>query len=66
MEHVSQFNKRMAVYSKNESLMCKIIPSSLGPAVMRWFNGLKVDFVDLYRQLTQAFSSRFVINSRAS
>ena len=32
---------------------------------MRWFNGLKADSVDLYRQLTQAFDSRFVTNSRA-
>ena len=32
---------------------------------MRWFNGLKADSVDLYRQLTQAFSSRFVTNSKA-
>ena len=65
MEHVSQFNQRMAVHSKNEALMCKVFPSSLGPAVMRWFNGLKVDFIDLYKQLTQAFSSRFVTNNRA-
>ena len=45
--------------------MCKIFPSSLGPAAMRWFNGLKANFVDSYRQLTQAFGSRFVTNSRA-
>ena len=45
--------------------MCKVFPYSLGPAVMRWFNGLKVDFIDLYKQLTQAFSSRFVTNNRA-
>ena len=45
--------------------MCKVFPSSLGPAAMRWFNGLKADSVDLYRQLTQAFDSRFVTNSRA-
>ena len=45
--------------------MCKIFPSSLGPAAMRWFNGLKVNFVDSYKQLTQAFGSRFVTNSRA-
>ena len=32
---------------------------------MRWFNGLKADFVNSYRQLTQAFDSRFVTNSRA-
>ena len=52
VEHVSQFNQRMAVHSKNEELMCKVFPSSLGPAVMRWFNGLKANFVDSYRQLT--------------
>ena len=65
VEYVSQFNQRMAVYSKNEALMCKVLPSSLGPVAMRWFNGLKTNSVDLYRQLTQAFSSRFVTNSRA-
>ena len=32
---------------------------------MRWFNGLKANFVDSYKQLAQAFGSRFVTNSRA-
>ena len=45
--------------------MCKVFPSSLGPAAMRWFNGLKADSVDSYKQLTQAFGSHFVTNSRA-
>ena len=62
---MSQFNQRIAVHSKNEALMCKVFPSSLGPVAMRWFNGLKANSVDLYRQLTQAFGSRFVTNSRA-
>ena len=35
VEHVSQFNQRMAVHSKDEALMCKIFPSNLGPAAMR-------------------------------
>ena len=66
MEHVSQFNQRMAVHSKNEALMCKVFPSNLGPMAMMWFNGLKMNSVDSYRQLTQAFGSRFITNSRAS
>ena len=49
VEHLSQFNQRMAVHSKNEALMCKVFPSSLGPAAMRWFNGLKANSVDSYR-----------------
>ena len=35
VEHVSQFNQRMAVHSKDEALMCKVFPSSLGSAAMR-------------------------------
>ena len=65
VEHVSQFNQRMAVHSKDEALMCKVFLSSLRPAAMRWFNGLKGNSIDSYRQLTQAFGSRFVTNSRA-
>ena len=49
VEHVSQFNQRMAVHSKNKVLMCKVFPSSLGPVAMRWFNGLKVNSIDSYR-----------------
>ena len=52
VEHMSQFNQRMAVHSKNEALMCKVFPSNLGLAAMRWFNGLKENFVDSYKQLT--------------
>ena len=65
VEHVSQFNQRMTVHSKNEALMCKVFPSSLGLVAMRWFNGLKMNSIDSYRQLTQAFGSRFITNSRA-
>ena len=52
VEHVSQFNQRMAVHSKDEALMCKVFQSSLGPAAMRWFKGLKANSIDSYRQLT--------------
>ena len=65
VEYLSQFNQRMAVHSKNEALMCKVVLSSLGPVAMRWLNGLKMNFIDSYKQLTQAFDSRFITNSRA-
>ena len=41
VEHVSRFNQRMAIHSKDEALMCKVFPFSLGPVVMRWFDGLR-------------------------
>ena len=38
VEYVSHFNQKMAIYSKNEALMCKVFPFSVGPAAMRWFD----------------------------
>ena len=44
--------------------MCKVFPSSLGPMAMRWFNSLKTNSIVSYKQLTQAFCSHFITNSR--
>ena len=63
MEHVSHFNQKMTVHSKDETLMCKIFPSSLGPMAMRWFNGLK-DSIDSFKKLTQSFGARFITCSK--
>ena len=64
VEHVSHFNQRMAVHSKNEALMCMVFPSSLGLVAMRWFNGLGASSINSFKGLTQAFGSRFITCSR--
>ena len=64
VEHMSHFNQRMAVHSKNEALMCKVFPSSLGPVAMRWFDGLGASSIDSYKELTRAYGSRFITYSR--
>ena len=64
VEHVSHFNQRMTIHSKNEALMCKVFPSSLGPVVMRWFDGLKEGSINSFKELTRAFGARFVTCSR--
>ena len=60
MEHVSHFNQRMVVHSKDETLMCKVFSSSLGLVAMRWFDGLWADSIDSFKELTRAFGSRFI------
>ena len=52
VKHVSHFNQKMVVHSKDEALMCKIFPSSLGPMVMRLFNGLRANSIDSFKKLT--------------
>ena len=59
VEHVSHFSQKMAIHSKDEALMCKIFPSSLGPMAMRWLNGLKANSIDSFKKLTQSFGTRF-------
>ena len=54
----------MAVHSRNEAWMYKAFPSSLGPVAMRWFDGLGADSIDSFKELTRAFGSRFITNSR--
>ncbi|XP_023917127.2 uncharacterized protein LOC112028673 [Quercus suber] len=56
----------MVVHSKDETLMCKVFPSILGPVAMRWFDSLKVDSISSFRELTQAFGSRFVTRRRVA
>ena len=64
MEHVSHFNQRMAIHSRNEAIMCKVFPSSLGHVAMRWFDGLGADSIDSFKELAWAFRSRFIICRR--
>ena len=64
VEHVSHFSQKMVIHSKDEALMCRIFPSSLGPMAMRWFNGLKESSIDSFKKLTQSFSAHFITCSR--
>ena len=64
MEHVSHFNQKMAIHSKNKVLMYKVFPSSLGPVTMRWFDGLGEGSINSFKELTQAFGSRFITCNR--
>jgi len=66
VEHVSHFNQRMAVHSRNKALMCKVFPSSLGPVVTRWFDGLREGSISSFKELTRAFGSRFMTCDRVS
>ena len=64
VEHVSHFSQRMVVHSKDEALICKVFPSSLGPVAMRWFNGLKANSIDSFKKLTRAFGAHFITCNR--
>ena len=64
VEHVNQFKQKMTIHSQDETLMCRVFPSSLGPMSMRWFVGLRKNSISSFKKLTQSFCSRFIICSR--
>ena len=64
VEHVSQFKQKMAVHSQDETLLCRVFPSNLGPMPMRWFDGLRTNSISSFKKLTQLFCSRFITCSR--
>ena len=66
VEHVNHFNQRMAIYFKDEALMCRVFPFSLGPVAMRWFDGLRTGSINSFKELTQTFGSRLITCTRVS
>ena len=54
----------MAIYSRDEALMCKVFLSSLGLVAMRWFNDLRAYSIDSFKKITQAFGAHFITCSR--
>ena len=48
----------------NDTLMCKVFPSSLRPMVLRWFNGLQKGSIHSFAKLIQEFDARFITCSR--
>jgi len=61
---MSHFNQRMTIHSRNEALMCKVFPSSLGLVAMRWFDKLEEGSISSFEDLSRAFGARFVTCSR--
>ena len=60
VEHVSHFNQRMVVHSRNKALLYRVLASSLGPIAMRWFDSLGEGSINSFQELTRAFGARFV------
>ena len=64
IKHMSQFKQKMTVHSQDEPLLCRVFPSSLGPMLMRWFDGLRTNSISSFKKFTQSFCSRFITCSR--
>ena len=64
IEHVSHYIQMMSLHSRNDALMCKVFPSSLGPTALRWFNGLRKGSIRSFGQLIEEFVVQFMTCSQ--
>ena len=64
IEHVSHYIQMMSFHTYNDSLMCKVFSSSLGPTALRWFNGLRKGLIHSFSELIQEFGVQFMTCSQ--
>jgi hypothetical protein len=62
--HIGHYHQKMALSRKNDALMCKLFPSSLGEVALRWFNQIDRGTISSWDQMAEAFVGRFITNSR--
>ena len=62
--HVRHYKQMMALWNGDQSLMCRVFPSSLGEIALRWFDKLLASSVFSWRQLAELFTSCFIANSK--
>ena len=62
--HIGHYHQRMALSLRNDALMCKLFPFSLGEVALRWFNQIERGTISSWDQMTEAFVGRFITNSR--
>ena len=64
VKHVSHYIHMMSLYTHNDTLMCKVFPSSLEPTALRWLNGLRKSSIHSFVELIREFGARFITCSR--
>ncbi|XP_059639789.1 uncharacterized protein LOC132282191 [Cornus florida] len=62
IDHVYHIQLKMAINTKNDSLMCKCFPTSLVGPALNWFKNLPSGSVDSFRSLCDRFISQYYGN----
>uniref|UniRef100_A0A2N9H969 Integrase catalytic domain-containing protein n=1 Tax=Fagus sylvatica TaxID=28930 RepID=A0A2N9H969_FAGSY len=62
--HLNHYRQSMALYNGNDALMCQILPLSLGEVALRWFDKLEHGSICSWRELSKAFTTHFITNTR--
>ncbi|XP_028114251.1 uncharacterized protein LOC114312001 [Camellia sinensis] len=64
LTHISHYRQMMSLWNRDEALMCKVFPSSLGETRIQWFDRLPAGSIHGWKQLSEEFLARFVSNTK--
>ena len=63
-DHMLHFNQAMKLNEENDSLLCKVFPTSLKGPALAWFHKLPWRFINSFSELWAAFVSQYPCSIR--
>ena len=63
-DHIMHYRQLMTLDIGNDALLCKVFPASLQGQALSWFHRLPPNFVDNFRDLSQAFMGQYLCSAR--
>ena len=62
--HIMHFRQLMTLDIGNDALMCKVFPASLHNPTFSWFHHLPSNFVNTFRNISEAFVGHYLCSAR--
>nr|CAN65668.1 hypothetical protein VITISV_022190 [Vitis vinifera] len=63
-DHIMHYRQLMTLDIGNDALLCKVLSSSLQEQTLSWFHCLPPNFVDNFRDLSEAFVGQYLCSAR--
>ena len=59
-DHIMHFRQLMTLDIRNDTLICKVFPTSLHSQTLSWFHSLPHNFVNIFRDVLEAFVGHYL------
>ena len=63
-DHIMHYRQLMTLDIGNNALLCKVFPASLQGQTLSWFHRLPMNYVDNFRDLSEAFVGQYLCSAR--
>ena len=63
-DHLMHFKQVMTLQCENDSLLCKVFPSSLSGPALSWFHCLHPGSLSSFHELSETFATKYLCSVR--